>query len=144
MKYIMMIQKILLITIAAIGITSAGPLNAYAAGKVNTTISEQSVAKKSNKVVGKQKFTSKSSRSLSKGFKSVSQSRLKRIATGRQGLSKVNRAVGPSNLVGCDGGLCICTGDSDCNDLFSKECSSHSSGGACAGSGASTICYCTP
>jgi hypothetical protein len=86
----------------------------------------------------------KSSNSLIRSLNRVPQSRVKRITTGARGMRNVNRVIGSSNLVGCSGDLCICTGDKDCNDLFSGKCSSPSSGGSCAGSGSTTICYCNP
>lgn len=90
------------------------------------------------------KFAAKSSNSLAQSLNRVPKSRMKTITAGSRGMRNVKRVVGTSNFKGCDGNLCICTGDKDCNDLFSGECSSPSSGGSCAGSGSSTICICNP
>ncbi|SOE19026.1 hypothetical protein SAMN05877838_3976 [Hoeflea halophila] len=86
----------------------------------------------------------KSSNSLIRSLNRVPRSRVKSIMAGKRGMRDVNRVIGSSKFIGCEGNLCICTGDKDCNDLFSGKCSSPSSGGSCAGSGSSTICYCTP
>ncbi|MEH6726876.1 MAG: hypothetical protein V7703_12010 [Hyphomicrobiales bacterium] len=90
------------------------------------------------------KIAVRSNSSLIKSLNRVPKSRVKRITTGARGMRNVNRVIGSSKFVGCSGDLCICTGDKDCNDLFSGKCSSPSSGGSCAGSGSGTICYCTP
>ncbi len=90
------------------------------------------------------KIAVKSSKSLIRSLNRVPKSRLKHITAGARGMRDVSSVVGSSKFIGCEGNLCICTGDKDCNDLFSGKCKSPSSGGSCAGSGSSTICYCTP
>ncbi len=90
------------------------------------------------------KIAVKSNSALIQSLNRVPKSRVNRITAGARGMRNVKRIVGSSNFVGCSGDLCICTGDKDCNDLFSGKCSSPSSGGSCAGSGSSTICYCNP
>lgn len=94
--------------------------------------------------VKRPKMAVKSSNSLIRSLNRVPKNRVKRITTGVRGMRNVNRVVGSSKFIGCSGDLCICTGDKDCNELFSGKCSSPSSGGSCAGSGSGTICYCTP
>jgi hypothetical protein len=90
------------------------------------------------------KVKSKSRSSLSRSFNRVSKSRINRITVGNRGKLNVSQVLRRTNYIGCSGTLCICTGDRDCNDLFSGQCKSPSSGGSCAGSGSGTICYCTP
>lgn len=91
---------------------------------------------------------------LAKKFKTVKDERLKGISDGPTGYQEVSRTIGvirgglrptlSNNFKDCGFGVCVCTGDSDCNDLFSNECRDYSSGGSCAGSGESTICVCYP
>jgi len=61
-----------------------------------------------------------------------------------KGIKQGLRSFKKNNYKDCDSGVCICTGDDDCDDLFSNECRDYSSGGSCAGSGASTVCICYP
>lgn len=99
-------------------------------------------------------FVQLSSSNLSKKLKKISSERLKGISTGLTGKKKVSRIINsirgnlrPSfskNFKDCGFGVCICTGDEDCDDLFSNECRDYSSGGSCSGSGDNTICVCYP
>lgn len=50
-----------------------------------------------------------------------------------------------NNFKGCSGSICICTGDDDCNDVFSNACRDASSDGKCFElPGGGVICFCTP
>lgn len=72
------------------------------------------------------------------------------IATGQEGKRIVQSLVTSGafdkaarrNEFWCSGGACICSGDADCNDMFSTVCRSPSTGGACYGD--VPVCVCTP
>lgn len=44
----------------------------------------------------------------------------------------------------CGSIICVCVGDSDCNDMFTAACSDTSTGGACTEINGQTVCACTP
>jgi hypothetical protein len=91
---------------------------------------------------------------LAKQLTAVDKTRLKGITTGKIARKEVSKTVkalkklkpvsADTNFKGCGFGICICTGDEDCNDLFTNECSEYSTGGVCTGSGDNTVCVCYP
>lgn len=54
--------------------------------------------------------------------------------------SRVSSALGNGYL--CSPEKCICSGDVDCNDMFTKACPQPTPGDRCWTSGSSTICTC--
>jgi len=73
------------------------------------------------------------------------------IKVGRQGQKEVRAHMSRSNKFAaadgqskavCVGGVCVCSGDKSCNDMFTTICSNSSSGGVCTGE--PPICACTP
>lgn len=76
-----------------------------------------------------------------------------KITLSKSAAAATNRAfVRGSYLKGRSGGLeftcnsivCVCTGDDDCNQMFSTICSSPSTGGTCTEINGVTVCACTP
>lgn len=49
-----------------------------------------------------------------------------------------------SNFKECGFGVCVCSGEYNCDDLFSYECNDKTTKGACSGSGENTTCMCYP
>ncbi len=81
----------------------------------------------------------------------LSKKRTNAIRIGRQGRRQVDAHLGKSGKLVtavdqaasiCVGGVCVCSGDVSCNEMFSTVCSGESSGGAC--SGEPPVCVCTP
>lgn len=68
------------------------------------------------------------------------------INIGQPGLDAIRRSFsGPfTNSYMCRVASCSCTGDTECNKMFSGVCRDPRSGGSCTGSGSSTVCTCNP
>lgn len=144
MRYLTEIARVLALLGVAVFATTAVLTSANAASFQKLKQLKRPSVEAPTRTKQDQRFGIKSHRALSRSLRSVSRSRLNSITAGNRGRLMLGRVIGANNFIGCSGDLCICTGDRDCNDLFSGQCKSPSSGGACAGSGASTICYCTP
>ena len=82
--------------------------------------------------------------------RNASYDRLESIQTGRPAaiqiseLHKSGAFAGATMLNGfwCSDGACICTGNSECDDMFSTVCRDPATGGSCV-SGTMLICVCT-
>jgi hypothetical protein len=78
--------------------------------------------------------------------------RLETIKVGSQAIAQIRSAVADfprgttsgtrGELVSCGTSVCVCTGDRDCNELFTTICRTPTIPAYCSGSGDSTFCIC--
>lgn len=71
-------------------------------------------------------------------------SRAEAIDVGEVGKERLHAELAKPLLKICDQDICVCTGDADCNSVFSRECRDPKTNGACSDSAGVTICFCRP
>lgn len=75
----------------------------------------------------------------------ISKDRAEAIIVGAEGRNNVLNSITSHKLnYSCSFKICSCSGDVDCNDMFSGACRSPTTNGSCSGSGSSTVCTCNP
>lgn len=75
----------------------------------------------------------------------IRKDRANAILIGAQGRNTVLNTIKSHTLnYSCSFNICACSGDIDCNDMFTGACRSPTTNGSCSGSGSSTRCTCNP
>jgi hypothetical protein len=70
--------------------------------------------------------------------------RAQAITIGPQALGNIQQGIPASLDFHCGGGVCVCSGDRDCNDMFSTICRDPGTDGSCTDlGGGRVVCTCS-